>query len=108
MVNCIQEETEYRFLLDHNAKITETTLAEKMGYLSDAQIVETLIKGDMPIPGDVDNGTALILNEISKVGLEFVVGTGERITVSPEKFKRFWHPAKETTSSSISKIHFGH
>ena len=108
MVKCIQEETEYRFLLAHSANITGTTLAEKLGYLSDAQVAEALIKGDMPIPDDVDDVTALILTEISKVGLELIAGTGERITVSPADFKRFWKHVTEKTSSSISTIHFGH
>ena len=108
MVKYIQEETEFRFLLAHSAKITGTTLAEKLGYLSDAQIAEALIKEDMPIPDDVDDVTALILTEISKVGLELIAGTGERVTVSPADFKRFWRQATEKTSSSVSTIHFGH
>ena len=65
MVLCIQEETEYRFLLAHSAKITNTTLAEKLGYLSDAKVVEELITGRMDVPDDVDDVTALILDEIS-------------------------------------------
>ena len=108
MVKCIQEETEFRFLLAHSAKITGTTLAEKLGYLSDAQIAEALIKGDMPIPDDVDDVTALILTEISKVGLELIAGTGKQVTVSPADFKRFWRQSTEKTSSSVSTIHFGH
>ena len=95
MVKCIEEETEFRFLLAHIAKITGTTLAEKLGYLSDAQIAEALIKGDIPIPDDVDDVTALILTKISKVGLELIAGTDERVTVSPADFKRFWRQATE-------------
>ena len=79
-----------------------------MGYLSDAQVAEALIKGDMPIPEDVDDVTALILTEISKVGLELIAGTDERVTVSPADFKQFWKHARETTSSSTSTVHFGH
>ena len=92
----------------HSAKITGTTLEEKLGYLSDAQIAEALSKGDIPIPDDVDDVIALILTEISKVGLELIAGTCERVTVSPADFKRFWRQATEKTSSSVSTIHFGH
>ena len=41
MVSCIQGET--GFLLAHSAKMTNTTLADKLGYLSNAQVSEALI-----------------------------------------------------------------
>ena len=50
MASCIQEKIEFRFLLAHSAKITNTTLAEKLGYLSHAQVAEALIAGTMDIP----------------------------------------------------------
>jgi hypothetical protein len=65
MVSCVQEETEFRFILAHSAKIPNTALAEKLGYLSDAQVAEALITGKMDIPKDVDSMTALILDKIS-------------------------------------------
>ena len=89
MVSCIQEETEYRFLLAHSAKITNTTLVEKLGYLLDAKVAEELITGRMDVPDDVDNVTALILDKISQLGMNFVSGDGG-ITVTPDDFKRYW------------------
>ena len=108
MVHCIQEETEYRFLLAHSARITGTTLAEKLGYLSDAQVAEALFTGEMGIPDDVDDATALVLTEISRLGMELLAGNGEKIVVSPEDFKRYWKQAREKTNSSMSLVHFCH
>jgi hypothetical protein len=41
MVGCIQEETEYRFLLAHSAPITVTSLADKHGFASRWQTRDT-------------------------------------------------------------------
>ena len=105
MVSCIQQETEYRSLLAHSAKTTNTTLAEKLGYLSDAQVAEALIAGKMDIPENVDDVTALIIDEISQLGMKLVAGNGEEITVSPDDFKRYWKQACEKTNSSMSLVH---
>ena len=108
MVGCIQEETEYRFLLAHSAPITATSLADKLGYLTDEEVARDLFTGNLPIPDDVDDVTALVISEISRLGLEFSSGSGESITISPEEFRRYWRKARERTSSSLSTIHFGH
>ena len=108
MMCCIQEEMEYRFLLVHSAKITGTTLAEKLGYLSDVQVTEALFTGEMEIPDNANNVTALVLTEISRLGIEFLAGNGEKIVVSPDEFKRYWKQACEKTNSSMSLVHFGH
>jgi len=108
MVRCIQEETEFRFHLAHSAKITNTTLAEKLGYLSDAHGADALITGQMDVPDDVDDVTALIVDEISQLGMNLMAGNGKEITVAPEDFKLYWKQAREKTNSSMSLVHFGH
>ena len=71
-------------------------------------MVEALIAGTMDIPDDVDDVTALIIDEISQLGMKLVAGNGEEIPVSPDDFKRYWKQAREKTNSSMSLVHFGH
>lgn len=78
----LQGKTEFRFLLAHRAKITNTMLAKKLG-----QVVEALIAGKMDIPNNVDDVMKLILDGISWLGMNTVAGNGEEITVSPDSLK---------------------
>ena len=108
MVSCIQEEAEFRFLLAHSAKITNTTLTYKLDYLSNAQVVGALIMGDMDIPHDVDGVTALILDDISRLCMKLVTGNGDKRTVSPDNVERYWKQTRKKTNLSTSLVHFGH
>ena len=55
----------------------------------------------------MDDATALILEEIGKIGVQLTNGE-VTVTISPEEFKYFWKKITENTSSSISGIHYGH
>lgn len=57
----IQKVTELRFDYAHSAKITLSSLSEKLGYLSDTEFAEQLLSGTAEIPDDVDDTTALVL-----------------------------------------------
>jgi hypothetical protein len=108
MEQAIQTETEYRFQLAHSAKIHSSSLAYQLGYLSDTEVAKQILEGTYEIPDDIDDATALILDEIARIGMEIVSHDGEKITITPEDFRRYWKAAKEKTSSSISDIHFAH
>ena len=108
MVRCIQEETEVRFQLAHSAPITQTSLARKLGYLSDTEVAAQILDGTYDIPDEVDDATVVLLEEIARLGLQLVNGKGEKFVVTPEDFQRYWQGVRERTSSSISKVHFGH
>ena len=88
MVFCIQEEMGFRVFLAHSATITTMTVSKKLGYLSNAQVVVALITDEIEIPGDVDNVTPLMLDEISQLDIKLVAGNRDEITVTIDDFKR--------------------
>ena len=90
MVKCIQEETEYRSQLAHSAPITQTTLAKKLGFLSDTEIAAQLLDGTFEIPDEVDDATEVLLNEIARLGIQLVNGKGDKFIVTPEDFRWYW------------------
>ena len=108
MVAEIQQVTEVRFDLAHSATISLSSVGKKLGYLSDTAFARELLSGSVDIPSDVDATTALILEEIARVGMMMQTADGERLEITPEQFKRYWKQVREDTSSSISTIHFGH
>ncbi len=103
----IFEENEYRFQLATEAPISSTMLIEQLGYLADSDIAKQIIEGSFDIPDEVDDSTALILEEIGRIGVRLSNGEID-IEISPEEFRYFWRRVKENTASSISGIHFGH
>jgi hypothetical protein len=106
MVSCIQGETGFRFLLAHSAKITNTLLAEKVGYLSNTHMIEALTAGTMDIHDNVDNVTTLILDEMSHPEMKLVVGNKEEIIVSPDNLKRYRKQACKNINLSMSLVYF--
>ena len=93
MVSCIQQESECRFHLAHSARITKSSLAYQLGYLSDTEIAREILEGTYDIPNDVDETTELILDEISRPGMRIQVGD-EVIEISKEDFQRYWNAVK--------------
>ena len=104
----IQEVTERRFDLAHSAPATMSSLVEKLGYLSDTEFAKLFLKGEEEVPSDVDEKTRLVLEEIARLGMRLEAFDGERLEMTEEKFRQYWRKATEKTSSSISKVHFGH
>ena len=70
--------TKRHFLLAHSAKITTTTLQEKLGYLSDTEFANELMDGAVNIPDGVDGTTALVFEEIMYALEDRRCGAGER------------------------------
>jgi hypothetical protein len=85
-----------------------TLLGERLHYLSDKALVNSIIMGTYNIPFDMDPATKLILEEIGKLGVKLVNGKGNKIIIMPEDFKHFWKKVNELMLSSMSGIHYGH
>ena len=65
------------------------------------------MEGTYDIPDEVDDATALILEEIGRIGVK--LSDGEvTVTITPEEFQYFWKRIREGTASSYSGIHYGH
>ena len=104
----IQKECEIRFTLAHRAPIMKTYLAKKLRYLNDEELARSILDGTFEIPDDMDDATALILEEIGKMGLKIINGEGKEIIITPEDFVKFWKRVGEFTSSSPSGLHYAH
>jgi hypothetical protein len=50
------------------------------------------------IPDSVSDATALLIDEIGKVGITIARGA-VRLVVTPDEFKEYWQPINERTSS---------
>ena len=63
-------ENEYRFQLANDAPISSTKLIEQLGYLADSDIAQQIVEGSFEIPDELDDDTALILEEIGRIGVQ--------------------------------------
>jgi hypothetical protein len=86
----------------------KTLLGERLRYLANEALARSIILGTYNIPSDMDPATKLILEEIGKLGVKIVNGEGHGIIITPEDFKRFWQKVSKFTSSSMSRVHYGH
>ncbi len=107
MVNCIYEETEFRFHLTHSAHITKSSLEIKLGNLSDTDITRKLLDGTYDIPDDVDNVTVIVQKEITRLDIILWSSNVRMIIITPDDVRIYWKRVRENTGSSISTIHFG-
>ena len=107
MEQFIFEETEQKFQLAANAPIETTKLMKQLGYLANSDIAEQILNATFIIPLQLDDATALVLEEIERIDMQ--VRHGETIvTISADEFYYFWKRVKEGTAYSYSGIHYGY
>jgi hypothetical protein len=106
--NAIQHECKIRFSLVHSAPIMMTLLGERLRYLPDKALARAIITKMYDIPSDMYPATKLILEEIGNLGVKLFNEEGTEIVITPEDFTQFWKRVGEFTSSSMSRIHYGH
>ena len=82
----IQYVTKQRFDLAHSAHISMSSLAKKLGYLLDTEFVQQLLSRQIVILSDVDDTTAIVLEEITRLGMTIESFVGEKLVITPEKF----------------------
>ncbi len=71
-------------------------------------MAKAIIKGIYNIPTHLDSTTAMILQEIGKLGTKIVNGNNNKIIITPKDFKCYWKKANEFTSSFMSGVHYRH
>ncbi len=103
----IQRVTEQHFDLSMSATITMSFLQEKQGFLLDTKFATNLFNGDVDIPDNVDNMTAMVLREIIYL-FSTLRSDHQEINFDDKQFRYYWRKFKEKTSSLIAKIHVGH
>ncbi len=77
-------------------------------YLSNESLAIAIITGTYNTPTNLDPTTAMILQEIGKLGMKILNGNNNKIIITPEGFKHFWKKVNVFTSSSMSGVHYGH
>ncbi|KAL3785756.1 hypothetical protein ACHAW5_003598 [Stephanodiscus triporus] len=103
----IQTVTETRFDLSMSAPISMSSLQQRLGFLFDTDFANSLLEGEVQIPWDVDDVTAIILDEI--ICLFALLREGHTVVdLTADHFRYFWRRFKEKTSFSISGVHAGH
>jgi hypothetical protein len=58
-------------------------------YLLNESLAIAIITGTYNIPTGLDPTTAMILQEIGKLGMKIVNGNNNKIIITPEDFKHF-------------------
>jgi hypothetical protein len=82
-------------------------LGEQLGYLADTETARQILEGTFEPPPDTPDAILLVIEEIARIARQ--IGEGAvRLVLSEDEFTRCWAPIDERTSSSKSKIHFGH
>jgi hypothetical protein len=107
VIAAIQEETEVRFHLANSAPICQGLLGKQLGYLADTETAQRILDGSFQPGVEVDDATALLLEEIGRLGC--MLTNGEMIIeITAAEFQEYWRRTREATSSSYSGVHFGH
>ena len=103
----VQEETQTRFTAAESSPFCQGLLREQLGYMADTETAASILNGTFTIPTLLDDTAALLIQEIGRVG-QLVSRGCVRMDVSAEEFSDYWRHMKESTSSSMSGVHFGH
>ena len=96
-----------RFCMTENTPPLQDPLLSDLGYLGVTDASRQILAGTYACPPGVDDFTKDFL---SCLQFSQNVSPDDKIqtSITKEDFQRYWHKARECTSSSISGLHFGH
>jgi hypothetical protein len=72
-----------------SAPITMSSLRTRLSFLSDTDFANNLLTGDVPIPWDVDDVAATILEEIIRLFGLLREGNGV-VDITADHFRYYW------------------
>jgi hypothetical protein len=98
----IQRVTEQRFDLSMSASITMSSLGDKLGFLSDTKFATNLLSGNVEIPNDIDDVTAMILREIIHL-FQTLHSEHQEITLGEEQFDTIGGSSKKKCLLPLQK-----
>ena len=102
------QEVETRFARVGSAPICQGTLFWLLGYKIDtATVIAILERRFEVLPPDTNELTLLLLEEMANIW-QMIKNDELDIAVIVDDFNHYWRRAKERTTSSYSKLHFGH
>ena len=103
----IQDTSRARFTLALSAPIQNSSLKIRLGNFGETIFAKQLLEGTGDIPLDVEEATKELIEEMMVLWDE-MVSKHEVPLISSHNYIGHWNRVRETTSSSISTIHFGH
>jgi hypothetical protein len=109
------DEIEWRIMINNRAhfRLTENTppmqepLLLDLGYLGDTAAADAILDGTYVCPAEVDEYTKDFLACLQHP-LQVNPEASIRTSITKTDFQGYWKKAKERTSSSWSRLHFGH
>jgi hypothetical protein len=96
-----------RFSGAEDAPISNCSLTDELDDFGFTDLGLQIIRGEVQIPSDVDEATTTLLEAIGELGathMDDVVDT----SMNTNQYQNICRRMKERTSSSRSKMHFGH
>jgi len=106
--DAIMDNNDRRFKLPYGTSLlNDSTLHQELGLLSTTEAAEQILSGTYKYKDDVDPETIRVLNvfaQVFKGNREMNFDQG----ISGEDYRNYWYGRKEKTSSSYSRLHFGH
>lgn len=91
-----------------DAPISNCSITELLGDFGFTELGLKIISGEFEAPPDLlRESTVRVLEAIGAIGREHMDDNLDP-TMHPNHFSGIWNAARETTSSSISQLHFGH
>jgi hypothetical protein len=105
MNTMIQCTTEKQFNLAKSAPATRSSLCQLVGYCASTQFATDLLKGDIPIPCNVDEPTSELIHKFQRLWT-WLSPKHQPIDITYNNYCYYWGRANEGTSSTISTFHF--
>ena len=103
----IQCTTKKQFDLAKSTPATRSSLHQLVSYCALTQFATDLLKGDVPIPSNVDEPTSQLIREFQRLWTR-LSPKHQHIDITYDNYCYYWGRANEGTSSAISAVHFGH
>ena len=104
----VQQNLQARFSLGKRAALSQDPFLQELGTLGNTDAATRLLDGDYEFPPGCDEATISLLREAARLRLEFDHLPQVTTDLTLDEYLAFWSTAKEATSSSKSRHHFGH
>lgn len=106
LIDNIMDVIQDRFSGAEDAPISNCSLTDDLVEFSFTELGLKIIVGDFEPPESLHHATGRLLKMIGDIGRVHRHDT-VNTTVTPQDFSKIWHKARESTSSSMSRHHFG-
>lgn len=100
----IMENNEKRFRLTESTPMLQQPLREELGLLAATQAAKQILRGTYKCPPQTDSYTRWFIECMRQSQEQAAFDTN----ITSKDFVNYWKRAKESTSSSVSGLHFGH